>query len=246
MTGYGPGEAGVLNYAIYFNNPGRYYLHVRSMFSENRPGNLYFGLNGNWSEAAMGDCGFPDSWYWCSRASDDASHSAENSFYLDVHTEGLHTVSFSAGEPGVKFDRFMLSVEEPMERPWDPGPEASPLAGNTPRGNAWWFDHATEREGGWFSMKNFSRFRRIGETGWIDHINLGLTFVSDNSRDGFWLWQENLGWMWTMGEGLPFVFQAETEEWIWFYFDDSASTDVWFYRTVSGIWDQVASVSYDA
>ncbi len=246
MTGYGPGEAGVLNYAIYFNNPGRYYLHVRSVSSENRPGTLYFGLNGNWSEVAMADCGFTDSWYWCSRASDYKSDPGANSFYLDVDTAGLHTVSFSVGEAGVKFDRFMLSMEEPMERPWDRGPEASPLAGSAPRGNAWWFDHATEMEEGWFSMDKFSRFRRIGETGWIEHIKLGLTFVSDNNNDGFWFWQENLGWMWTSGEGLPFAFQAETEEWIWFYFDDFASPDVWFYRTVSGIWDQVASVSYDA
>ena len=108
-----------------------------------------------------------------------------------------------------------------------------------PERNPWWYDHATETADGWLVMENFSRFRLFDDSDWIEHSNLGMTYVPDLNIEGFWFWQEKLGWNWTSAEILPFVYMAEINEWIWLSFDDPGSLYTWVYRFNSGTWEKV-------
>ncbi len=107
-----PGQLGVLNYKIKFNNPGRYYVWVRAYSTGSEDNGVHVGLNGNWpaSGKKMQWCQGKNKWTWESKQRTDANHCGEErKIYLDIPSAGIHTVSFSMREDGFEFDKFVLS-----------------------------------------------------------------------------------------------------------------------------------------
>ena len=71
--------------------------------------------------------------------------------------------------------------------------------------------------------------------GWIYHLSLGWLYMDGNSASGHWLWDEQLGWIWTSEDVFPKFFH-ETKGWL-YYFPDSQSPR-FFYDYQNEMWEQ--------
>lgn len=109
-----PGKLAQLDYRIYFNNPGKYYVWVRAYSTGSEDNGIHVGLNGNWVETGqrMQWCKGKHQWTWASKQRTKEVHcGVEKRIYLDIPTTGWHTISFSMREDGFEFDKFILSQQ---------------------------------------------------------------------------------------------------------------------------------------
>jgi hypothetical protein len=109
-----PGKMAILNYPVYFENPGKYYVWVSAYSTGSEDNGLHVGINGLWPESGrrMQWHEGKNQWTWASKQRTDEKHSGvEGLIYLDVPATGLHTISFSMREDGFRFDRFALTKE---------------------------------------------------------------------------------------------------------------------------------------
>jgi hypothetical protein len=105
-----PGQVAVLNYRIYFNNPGRYYVWTRAYSTGTEDNSIHVGLNGAWPASGMRMqwCS-KDAWRWSNKQRTAANHCGEpNLIYLDIPSIGEHNITFSMREDGFELDAFML------------------------------------------------------------------------------------------------------------------------------------------
>lgn len=108
-----PGRIAVLDYQIYFNSPGRYYVWVRAYSTGTEDNSIHVGLNGEWVKSGqrMQWCEGKDQWTWASKQRTETVHcGVKQQIYLDVTQVGIHTVSFSMREDGFEFDKFLLDT----------------------------------------------------------------------------------------------------------------------------------------
>lgn len=106
------GKIGILNYKVFFNNTGRYYVWVRAYSTGTEDNGIHVGLNGDWlsSGQRMQWCEGKNQWAWASKQRTEEVHcGVEKLIYLDIPTKGLHTISFSMREDGFEFDKFILT-----------------------------------------------------------------------------------------------------------------------------------------
>ncbi len=107
-----PGKLAILDYPVYFENPGKYYVWVNAYSTGTEDNGVHVGLNGQWPEsgARMQWCQGKNQWTWDSKQRTDEQHcGVERQIYLEIPNKGLHTISFSMREDGFRFDRFALS-----------------------------------------------------------------------------------------------------------------------------------------
>lgn len=107
-----PGKVGVLNYRIYFNNPGKYYVWVRAHSTGSEDNGIHVGLDGEWPESGqrMQWCAGKHKWTWESKQRTSEKHcGVPEQIYLEVKKKGWHTISFSMREDGFEFDKFLLT-----------------------------------------------------------------------------------------------------------------------------------------
>lgn len=117
-----PGQIAVLKYPIKFENPGKYYVWVRTFSTGSEDNGIHVGLNGTWPESGqkMQWCEGKNAWTWASKQRTKEEHCGiERLIYLDIPSAGVHTVSFSMREDGFEFDAFVLSKDyiNPDDRP---------------------------------------------------------------------------------------------------------------------------------
>ncbi|MEM9983655.1 MAG: carbohydrate-binding protein, partial [Bacteroidota bacterium] len=134
-----PGQTTVINYQVYINNPGRYFVWVRAYSTGTEDNGVHVGLDGNWpaSGARMQWCSGKNNWTWESKQRTNANHCGEpQKIYLDINTPGLHTISFSMREDGFEMDKIVLS--QSYSKPNGTGPAevvyggtSNPCADNT-------------------------------------------------------------------------------------------------------------------
>ncbi len=108
-----PGKVAVLNYQIYFNSPGRYYVWVRAYSTGTEDNGIHVGLNGVWVESGqrMQWCEGKNEWTWASKQRTETVHcGVKQQIYLDIPEAGMHTISFSMREDGFEFDKFVLDT----------------------------------------------------------------------------------------------------------------------------------------
>ena len=109
-----PGKIAILDYPIYFENPGKYYVWVSTYSTGSEDNGVHVGINGQWPEngARMQWCKGKNQWTWASKQRTKEQHcGVERQIYLEIPKKGLHTISFSMREDGFRFDRFALSRE---------------------------------------------------------------------------------------------------------------------------------------
>jgi hypothetical protein len=109
-----PGKMAILDYSVYFENPGKYFVWVSTFSTGTEDNGLHVGINGQWPESGqrMQWCGGKNQWTWASKQRTNEEHcGVERLIFLDVPATGQHTISFSMREDGFRFDRFALTKE---------------------------------------------------------------------------------------------------------------------------------------
>ena len=123
-----PGKLAILNYNVYFNTPGKYYVWVRAFSSGSEDNGIHVGLDGNWvpSGQRMQWCEGKNEWTWASKQRTAEVHcGVEKLIFLEIKKVGRHTISFSMREDGFEFDKWMMTkvYEQPIGR----GPSESKI-----------------------------------------------------------------------------------------------------------------------
>lgn len=109
-----PGKMAILDYQVYFENFGRYYVWVSAFSTGAEDNGLHVGINGQWPESGqrMQWCEGKNQWTWASKQRTNEKHcGVERIIFLDIPSKGLHTISFSMREDGFRFDRFALTKD---------------------------------------------------------------------------------------------------------------------------------------
>lgn len=109
-----PGKMAILSYPISVDNPGRYYVWVRTYSTTTEGNGLHVGLNGEWPESGqrMQWCEGKNTWRWESRQRTEENHCGERyQIYLDIEKAGSHTLQFSMREDGFEFDKWVLTTD---------------------------------------------------------------------------------------------------------------------------------------
>jgi len=102
-----PGKMAVLDYIVYNNSPGKYYVWVRTNTSGTEDNGIHVGLDGEWpaSGQRMQFDGNKKEWSWESRQRTEEFHTGvPELIFLEIAEPGLHTISFSMREDGFEFD----------------------------------------------------------------------------------------------------------------------------------------------
>lgn len=109
-----PGRIAIVNYKIYFNNPGKYFVWVRAFSTGSEDNGLHVGLNGEWPESGqrMQWCDGKHKWTWASKQRTNEQHcGVPGQIFIEIPSKGVHTISFSMREDGFEMDKFILSKE---------------------------------------------------------------------------------------------------------------------------------------
>ncbi|MGQ1891346.1 DUF5060 domain-containing protein [Thermophagus sp. OGC60D27] len=109
-----PGKAGVINYKVYFNTPGRYYVWVRAYSTGSEDNGIHVGLNGEWPESGlrMQWCEGKNAWHWESKQRTKEEHcGVPHQIYLDIEKPGVHDIHFSMREDGFEMDQWLMTKD---------------------------------------------------------------------------------------------------------------------------------------
>lgn len=120
-----PGAMAIIEYQVYFNNPGRYYVWVSCWSAGPEDNGVHTGINGTWPSSGqrLQWCEGKNSWRWESAQRTDEVHcGVPGLIYLDVPSEGIHTIAFSMREDGFRFDKWIMTKDPDFQRPADAGP----------------------------------------------------------------------------------------------------------------------------
>ncbi len=117
------GEMAVLDYKVYFNNPGKYYVWVRAYSTGTEDNGIHVGIDGTWPESGqrMQWCDGKNAWTWDSKQRTEEVHcGVPQLIWLEVPSAGKHTISFSMREDGFEFDKWAMTKE--YHKPVGEGP----------------------------------------------------------------------------------------------------------------------------
>jgi len=121
-----PGKLGVLNYRVFFNTPGKYFVWVRAYSTGTEDNGIHVGIDDLWPESGqrMQWCKGKNRWTWESMQRRKDNHCGEpETIFLFVEEAGLHTISFSMREDGFEFDQWIMTLE--YKKPIGTGPDQS-------------------------------------------------------------------------------------------------------------------------
>ena len=124
-----PGKMAILDYQVYFNTPGKYYVWVRCFSIGSEENGLHVGINGMWPESGqrMQWCEGKGTWRWeSSQRTEEVHCGVPGLIYLEVPAPGLHTISFSMREDGFRMDKWLMI----NYRPKGEGPAENVFTGN--------------------------------------------------------------------------------------------------------------------
>ena len=87
----------------------------------------------------------------------------------------------------------------------------------------------------WWSSPWFGEFYMTNDSGWIMHAKLGWVFsMGHDDGNGVWLWQNNLGWLWTKDGVYPYIFQHTLMDWLFFH--GNSNNQILFYNYQETNW----------
>jgi surface protein len=133
------------------------------------------------------------------------------------------TITTNQLAPGTKYHYFTFAQNDggesrgiglTLRTPASPDEKAL-IAGANPVG------------GGWLESNWFGTFKTF-ENGWTYHDALGWVFISEEQKDGLWMWRETNGWFWTDSQTWPFLWQHDLANWL-YLFPSRSGRDPIFY-----------------
>lgn len=118
------GQMAVLHYQVHFNNPGKYYVWVRTYSTGTEDNGIHVGVDGEWPESGqrMQWCEGKNEWTWDSKQRTQEVHcGVPELIFLEIKKPGLHDIQFSMREDGFEFDKFIMTKE--YKKPKGTGPQ---------------------------------------------------------------------------------------------------------------------------
>ncbi|MGF1452464.1 MAG: DUF5060 domain-containing protein [Opitutales bacterium] len=127
------GTMAVLSYKVHLDEPGRYYIWVRSHPTNTEDNGIHVGFDKQWPETGRrGQMGPKNQWAWTNKQRKKYRHTGVPwEHYLDIPEAGEHTIHFSMREDGFEFDKFVLAKSQDFQ-PEGTGPKPVVHAGELP------------------------------------------------------------------------------------------------------------------
>ncbi len=92
-----------------------------------------------------------------------------------------------------------------------------------------WSGDSTETlDAGFKNSTWFGNFYDNGD-GWVYHPNHGWLFVSGSDESALWMWDRQLGWLYTGKSIYPFFFRHSTSKWL-YYKERENARQFWSYE----------------
>ncbi|MDF9797915.1 hypothetical protein OKW21_003178 [Catalinimonas alkaloidigena] len=129
-----PGKMAVLYYKAYINEPGRYYVWVRTHSTGTEDNGLHVGIDGQWPEHGQRmQWTVKNQWYWDNKQRTQEVHTGvPMEIYLDIDQADEHEIMFSMREDGFEFDKWMLVKDKNYRPEQNMGPSVRLKSGNLP------------------------------------------------------------------------------------------------------------------
>jgi hypothetical protein len=78
----------------------------------------------------------------------------------------------------------------------------------------WWSSIASTRTDGWITSSWMGDLLPYSNR-WAYHRRLGWIYMSPDRSQGYWLWRQENGWLWTNAETWPFLWANESTGWLY-------------------------------
>jgi hypothetical protein len=78
----------------------------------------------------------------------------------------------------------------------------------------WWSSIASARTDGWIIDSWMGDLLPYSNQ-WGYHRRLGWIFMSPDGSNGFWLWRQENGWLWTNSSTWPFLWSHQSADWLY-------------------------------
>lgn len=129
-----PGQMAVLYYKVFVNNPGRYYVWVRTHSTNTEDNGVHVGIDGDWPEHGRRmQWTAKNQWFWdCKQRTAKVHTGVPMEIYLDIDKAGEHEIMFSMREDGFEFDKFMLVKDVDYRPEQNEGPPVRIKKGELP------------------------------------------------------------------------------------------------------------------
>ena len=115
----------------------------------------------------------------------------------------------------------------------DSAEEETNTENNTTNPSLWKDSNTTSLGNGWYRSSWFGDF--FGNSGgWTYHIFHGWLYLHGTDETGFWMYDENLGWLYTGKNLHPFVYRNTTSTWLYDQ-SDATARKFWDYSNSSSL-----------
>ena len=128
------GEGPIINYKVYFNTKGTYYVWLRAFSTGKEDNGAHVGINGTWP--ATGErvqwCAGKNKWTWtrAQRNNPKQFHcGGKGEIQLEIPSKGFHTISVSMREDGFELDKIIMAKSKSYT-PSGAGPNAQMYIGD--------------------------------------------------------------------------------------------------------------------
>ena len=150
---------------------------------------------------------------------------SDGSFSVSVTTsnaESRYFRAFAENEVGTSYGKILKITPVEQTDPAKQNPSEKALNFLASESN--------ELAGGWLENEWFGSYKSF-ENGWIYHTSHGWLYLSADPVNGIWAWSPNRGWVWSTRELYPFLFQSNTNNWIYFMTVPEGGTYYYNYST---------------
>ncbi|HSH09234.1 MAG TPA: hypothetical protein VK995_02525, partial [Oceanipulchritudo sp.] len=98
-----------------------------------------------------------------------------------------------------------------------------------------YFGEGAVLEDGWWDNTVIGRFR-TDYWPWLEHASLGWLYLDSTSADpafGYWMYDFNLGWLYTSPIHFPYLW-CESNGWLYYW--PGTTGPRWFFRYSDNVW----------
>ena len=106
------GTGPTLQYRIYTEQTGKYYISARIRPNGTQDSTLHIGLNGQWPVTSQNltQCAPDGTWKWTNTVSNDCSETSPA--YINIDSPGLHIVNISQADDGLELDKLVFNLND--------------------------------------------------------------------------------------------------------------------------------------
>jgi hypothetical protein len=78
----------------------------------------------------------------------------------------------------------------------------------------WWSPIASAQTDGWI-IDSWMGDLVPYPNQWAYHRRLGWIFMNPDGNQGYWLWRQENGWLWTNSSTWPFLWSHQSADWLY-------------------------------